>query len=137
MDFNKQALVLRIGLGLRRYTRSDISDWVTNQITSRDHVEEPLVELGTLVGKTEQDITRLLNLLSGPLPDGMAARIEMAMVARMVETGQLELGTALKHVASLAHEGLTPEERSHVLELDAQVVHLGEVDLKPAQSVGP
>lgn len=57
-------------------------------------MEEPLLELGTLVGKTEQDITRLLNLLSGPLPDGMAARIEMAMVARMVETGQLELGTA-------------------------------------------
>ncbi len=118
MSLKKQALLLRVGFDLGRYSRSDVSDWVTAEIMEADQIDGPLLELGTLAGKSDEDISGLLRDLAGPVPEGLAARVEVGLVGRLVEAGTMKLEPAIRRLLSLVYEGLDEEEQGCIFQLD-------------------
>lgn len=118
MDLERQALLLRVGFDLGLYDRADVADWVTSRVMAPEQLDGPLLELGTLAGRSDEDIASLLRDLAGPVPGGLAARIEIGLVGRMVAAGTSKLKPAIRRLFSLAYEGLTEEEQGCIVQLD-------------------
>ena len=112
------ATLLSVGFDLGLYDRGTVRDWVDREIEAAEQLEGPLLELATISHRSDDDVAGLLRALARPAPEGFEARVEIGMIGRMVEAGEMTLKAGVRRLSGMAYgAGLTGEEQDCIFEI--------------------
>ena len=107
----QRALLVRVAFDHGAMSRAAVAEWVTARVLEAETVEGPLLDLSSLAGLSNEDVSALLRALSPGASVVEEARMTAAVLGRLVERGRLDIDDAIHSLASWCRGGEGLDER--------------------------
>ena len=115
---DRDALYMYLGFRVGIYDRARVADWVDQQVLARGVADGPLLELGFLLDKSDNDIEQLVLHLAEQAHGVAIGPRACAMLGRMVRVGELGGSTASTMLTRLPNGWLSQEDINRAYGVD-------------------